>query len=231
MTNSGPIEDHLDEITRAPLSSFAGQLQGLKASIRMAGGDGGPVRCFGVTSALPKEGKSTVVSNLATLFAMSGSRTLVIDADLYESTLSKNFASESTSGLIEALRKPSQAKRQIISSKDTRFDLLPAVTDPLLNSGDLLASEAMQLLLTTVGRAYEYVLVDLPPLRSVSDGLAMGNLLDGVVVVVEWGKTSLELVAETVRSLEMAQACVLGIVLTKVDPGTIGAYGYPRKHH
>jgi capsular exopolysaccharide synthesis family protein len=225
---NGRGEGHFDEIARAPLSPFASHLQNVKTSIRMACGDR-PIRCLGITSALPKEGKSTLVSNLATLFSMSGSRILVIDADLYHSILSKRFAPESTGGLVEALRKPTQTKRQIVSPKNTRFDILPVVSEPLLNSSDLLASEAMQMVLATLDQTYDLILVDLPPLKSVVDGLAISTLLDGVVLVVEWGKTPLELLADTVRSLQMAQASVLGIVITKVDNGATRTR-YPEKH-
>jgi Mrp family chromosome partitioning ATPase len=87
------------------------------------------------------------------------------------------------------------------------------------------------LLLATLDQSYDLILVDLPPLNPVVDGLAISSLLDGVVLVVEWGKTPLEILADTVRSLQIAQACVLGIVITKVEDKATRTPGYPGKYH
>jgi capsular exopolysaccharide synthesis family protein len=226
MTPGMNPDGHFDEIARAPMSPFTSSLQKVKACIKFANGDR-PIRRLGITSALPREGKSTIASNLATLFSMSGSRILVIDADLYSSTLSKKLAPASTGGLLQALREPAIAKQQIISPKDAGFDLLPAVADPIVNSSDILASEYMQILLESLGESYDLIIFDLPPMKPMVDGLVISALLDGVILVVEWGQTPVELVAEIARSLHMAKASVLGIVMTKVDAGPAKPYyGY-----
>jgi len=62
-------------------------------------------------------------------------------------------------------------------------------------------------------------------LNPVVDGLAISPLLDGVVVVTEWGKTPLDLISEMLRSLRMAKAFILGVVMTKVDEGSYEGYG------
>ena len=220
----GAYPDHFDEVAKAPFSRFSSKLKSVKTVISLANKTQS-IRCLGITSALPKEGKSTVASNLATLFSMSGVRTLVVDADICNSTLTKNFAPNSTAGLIEAVKDREQLKHCIVPAKTTSFDLLPAVTGPIANSNDILGSEEMQVLLRDLFQSYDFIVVDLPPLNPVVDGLAISPLLDGVVVVTEWGKTPLDLISEMLRSLRMAKAFILGVVMTKVDEGSYEGYG------
>jgi len=220
----GAYPDHFDEVAKAPFSRFSSKLKSVKTVIGLANKTQS-IRCLGITSALPKEGKSTVASNLATLFSMSGMRTLVVDADICNSTLTKNFAPNSTAGLIEAVKDREQLKHCIVPAKTTSFDLLPAVTGPIANSNDILGSEEMQVLLRDLFQSYDIIVVDLPPLNPVVDGLAISPLLDGVVVVTEWGKTPLDLISEMLRSLRMAKASILGVVMTKVDEGSQEGYG------
>jgi capsular exopolysaccharide synthesis family protein len=217
---------HFDEVARAPFSRFSNGLKSVKAAISLAG-KARSIRCIGVTSALPKEGKSTVASNLATLFSMSGSRTLVIDADLYRSTLTKRFAPHSTVGLIEALQEPDPEliKQRVVQAGAASFDLLPAVPKPIVNSTEILGSHRMQALLQALYQSYDVVIFDLPPLGPVVDTMAISHHLDGIVVVIEWGGTSVDTVVEVSRSLRASKAPILGAALTKVDANAIDHYG------
>jgi capsular exopolysaccharide synthesis family protein len=218
---------HFDEVTRLPFSQFSDGLKSVKAAITLANA-AQPVRCIGVTSSMPREGKSTVASNLAALFSRSGSRTLVIDADTYKSTLTKHFAPEATTGLIEAVEDPTQAKRGIVPAKGGGFDLLPAANGPMANSADILGSAKMRALLQDLLQSYDIIVVDLPPLKSVVDGLAISPLLDGVVLVGEWAATPIDLLSEMSRSLRSAKATLLGVVMTKVEGEARPTYGSRR---
>jgi len=211
--------DHFDEAAKTPFSRFSGSLKSVKTVIGLVNKTRS-IRCLGITSALPKEGKSTVASNLATLFSMSGMRTLVIDADMFNPTLTRNFAPDSTAGLIDAVKDRDRARTFIVPAGRASFDLLPAA-GKIANSNDMLGSEQMQALLQDLFQSYDIVIVDVPPANPVVDGLALSPLLDGVVVVAEWGHTSLDLLSETLRSLRMAKASILGVVMNKVDDGSL----------
>jgi capsular exopolysaccharide synthesis family protein len=215
--------DHLDEVTKAPFSRFSGSLRGVKTVIGQLN-KAQSIRCLGVTSALPREGKSTVVSNLAILFSMSGMRTLVVDADIFSPKLSAAFAPDATVGLIDAVKNREQAEQYIVPARTAPFDLLPT-TGKIANSNDVLGSEHMQVLLKDLLQAYEIVIFDVPPANPVADGLALSPLLDAVVVVAEWGKTSLDLLSEMLHSLRMAKTSILGVIMTKVDDGSVSGYG------
>jgi len=219
-------EDHFSQITKDPLSLFTNSVQHVKTSIKVVQRMRS-IRCLGITSALPREGKSTLACNLASLFAMSGSRTLLIDADLRHSTLSKKMVPDlSGGGLLRALRSPKRARREIKSPDGVHFDFLPVLCDSILNSSDILGSQAMKVLLQVLQPYYDYIIFDLPPLRPVPDGIALGALLDGTILVAEWGGTPVELLAEVTRSLRNAQAPMLGVVITKVHTPRMRAYGY-----
>jgi Mrp family chromosome partitioning ATPase len=75
----------------------------------------------------------------------------------------------------------------------------------------------MQALLKSLRDLYDMIIVDLPPVNPIVDGVAIASLLDGVVVVAEWGRTPLELLDEVTVALQTAHANVLGVVITKTD--------------
>jgi capsular exopolysaccharide synthesis family protein len=221
--------DHLDEVAKASFSRFSGSLKSVKTVIGLMNKTQS-IRCLGVTSVLPKEGKSTVVSNLATLFSMSGMRTLVVDADIFSPKLTETFAPEARAGLIDAVKNRDQAKHYIVPASTAPFDLLPA-TGKIANSNDVLGFEHMQVLLKDLLLSYDIIIFDVPPTNPIVDGLALSHLLDAVVVIAEWGRTPLDLLSEMVRSLRMAKISILGVIMTKVDDASASGYDKRMAHH
>jgi capsular exopolysaccharide synthesis family protein len=203
-------------VSDAPFSRFSDGLTRVKTAISLAR-KAQPIRSLGVISARPGEGKSTITSNLAELFSSSGMRTLLVDADVRHSTLSQSLAPQATVGLVEVLNGTAEAGQCIVQLNDV-LNILPAASKkPVRNSSNLLSSEKMRLLLRDLGQTYDIVIVDLPPLNALADGLAMSSLLDSIVLLAEWGETPLRLLEETVYTLRAAQAKVLGVVITKVS--------------
>ncbi len=199
----------LDEVVRSPQSRFSDSMRSVKTAISLAD-TAHPIRCIGVTSALPGEGKSLCASNLAMLYVRYGLRTLVIDADTYHSALSEGFGAGP-----DAERKSDRSnsiKKHIKFVTTFGFDLLPSA---VVDSRGLLSAKNMEALLPELGD-YDMIVVDLPPLTSGADRLSIGTLLDGVIMVVEWGKTPAGLVAELARALQAGKASIIGVLLTKV---------------
>ena len=199
----------LDEVVRSPQSRFSDSMRSVKTAISLAD-TAHPIRCIGVTSALPGEGKSLCASNLAMLYVRYGLRTLVIDADTYHSALSEGFGAGP-----DAERKSDRSnsiKKHIKFVTTFGFDLLPSA---VVNSRGLLSAKNMEALLPELGD-YDMIVVDLPPLTSGADRLSIGSLLDGVIMVVEWGKTPAGLVAELARALQAGKGSIIGVLLTKV---------------
>lgn len=201
----------LDEVARSPRSRFSDGLRDVKTAISLADATH-PIRCLGVTSALPGDGKSSFASNLAMLYAMSGMRTLVIDADIYHAALTTRLVTSPPLVTTETRGGSELITRQIASVSNQWFDILPSSTS---DANHLLAPKNMQTLLPDL-QAYDMVVVDLPPLTSGIEKLAIGPLLDGVIIVAEWGKTPMDMVSELSRSLRATKTSIIGVVMTKV---------------
>jgi uncharacterized protein involved in exopolysaccharide biosynthesis/Mrp family chromosome partitioning ATPase len=195
-----------DEVARAPDSAFGRAVKGVKAAVAIAALDR-PIRFVGVTSVSPGEGKSTLAGNLAASWAMAGARVLLIDADAEHSVISRRIAH-----VDDPEKGGKGAEWQVGSDPKRAFDVL---SSHAVERHDLLAAGNMQKTLSAF-EAYEMVIVDLPPFTSGNHGLAAASQLDGVIVAIEWGKTSEDAVAELIHALLTAKAAMLGAVLTKV---------------
>jgi capsular exopolysaccharide synthesis family protein len=208
-------------VTEAPFSQFAGAVTALKTGIVKAGRQDG-IRSLGITSALPEEGKSTLAINLATAFALSSYKTLIIDADVHNSVVSQTLAAGASQGLFEVLKGEAEPKDCIIAGKGPMPDVLPVVGDKRISGAyGWLSSESMLLLLKYLKEKYHFVVVDLPPLAPVPEGLTISSLLDSVLLAVEWGVTPRDVLADVTYGLNLADANILGIVLTKVDESAV----------
>ncbi len=218
ITSALPAEYNFRIAIDVPFSPFSNALKTLRTGIAHAD-PRHTMRCIGITSAMPREGKSMVAGNLATLYALSSGRTLIIDADIHNSTASRYFAPRVTAGLLEVVTGIADLDRALIKGSGFVPDVLPiAVKEAAPVSYEQLTSEKMQALLNSLRTQYDMIVVDLPPVNPVVDGVSIAALLDGVVVVAEWGRTPLELLAEVTATLNTAQANVLGVVITKADP-------------
>lgn len=208
-------------VIEAPFSQFAGSVTALKSGlVKSAKQDG--IRLIGVTSALPEEGKSTLAANLAAAFALSSFKALIIDADVHNSVISQTLGAGAKKGLLEVLKGEAQLSECVIARRGAGPDVLPLVKDKQAPvSYNWLSSESMVSLLNTLKDEYHFIVMDMPPLTPIADGLAISSMLDGVLLAVEWGKTPRDLLADVTYGLNLADANILGVVLTKVDESAV----------
>lgn len=219
-------QSRLNAIIHMPFSSFTNGIKRLKAAITLAGRTR-PIRCIGIASAMPNEGKTTIAANLAELFAAAGTRTLLIDCDLRNSSLSRQLAPQSEVGILEAINGSVEVEKCIVQANG--LHIMPAKgSETEVQSDDLLSSEKMRLMLQRLIETYEMVIVEMPPLALVVDGFAISPLVDGVVLVAEWGATSEPILSEVTRSLRNAGAEILGAVVNKFDPSTFSDRAHSR---
>jgi len=210
----------LSVVQREPFSPFSGALRTLQNAIEYADKKQAAL-IVGVTSAVAGEGTSAVAANLGALFEIATGKTLIIDADIHGSTISKTFAPNSENGLIEVLRDNVAAQDCIISSGVAGPDLLPVVAsgDRVASYG-LIGSAKIVKLIDELRDQYRIIIVDLPPLYPIADALALSSRLDGVILAVEWGKTTIDLLTDVTRALDTAGTNILGAVITKVPVAT-----------
>jgi capsular exopolysaccharide synthesis family protein len=214
--------DMMNSVVNAPFSGFSHGIKTLKTAISLAG-RARQVRCIAITSALPNEGKTTIAANLATLFALSGVRTLLVDSDLRNASLSRSLVPGATGGLLEAVNGQAEVETCIVRADEASgLDLLPASeAGHVAHSDDILGSERARELIETLRSSYEMIIFELPPLTVSLEGLSVSSMLDGTVVVAEWGKTPMPLVSEAIYLLRNARADILGVALNKVDASAI----------
>ena len=199
-----------DEVAKSPRSKFTESLRRVMTAISLAD-VAQPIRRLGVTSALPGEGKSSCASNLATLYSMTGLRTLVIDADVSHSAVTTRLLSSAVGGGANIDRSLESIGQLIKPARTGGFDVLPS---SVAESTRLLSLKNMQAVLPDLER-YDMIIVDLPPLTSGAEKLAISSQLDGVLLVVEWGRTPVDLVLELSRSLQANKAPIVGVLMTK----------------
>ncbi|MDR2999346.1 MAG: polysaccharide biosynthesis tyrosine autokinase [Microbacterium sp.] len=174
-----------------------------------------PPRTIVVTSALPGEGKSTMASNLAGALSAAGQKVVLIDGDLRRPTIAATMGVTADIGLTDVL-----AGRVRLADVLHRVPEMPnlvmlgAGTLPH-NPSELLGSDRMHELLTDLSQ-HAIVIVDAPPLLSVTDAAVLTHRADGALIVASVGKTTYDLVDKAIDALEKIHGRVLGIVLNKV---------------
>jgi len=175
-----------------------------------------PYRKIMVTSAVPREGKTTAVANLGMTMAQAGSRTLLVDADMRRPELHRFFQLGNKVGLTSVLGDRADISQAIQQTKAPGLYLLtsgPSVASP----ADLLASRRMAELVKHLEEQYEMVLFDTPPVITVVDAMVLGGVCDGVILVVRSGRVPHEVVSRAKRQLESARAKVVGVLLNAFD--------------
>jgi polysaccharide biosynthesis transport protein len=208
---------HLRKSVTAPLSRFTESVRAVKTSVDLVALTRS-LKVIGMMSSLPNEGKSTVAANLASLFAAGGQKTLLIDCDLRNPSLSKGLAPQATRGLLEVLQGTAKVEDVLWSDPETGLKLLPAVVKRwVTNSSDLLGSARMKDTLSALSKEFDCIIVDLPPLGAVVDARTISPQIDGFVMVVEWGKTRFDVLEEALANLGSVEDKIIGGVLNKVD--------------
>ncbi|GJD54711.1 GumC family protein [Methylobacterium dankookense] len=200
------------EVLERPFSAFSRALRGVKIRIDTSC-EGRVTQTIGVASIATGEGKSSVALNLAALYAQANCRTLLIDADFLDASLTRAHAPTAAAGFLEMLREGGDMTRP---TGVPNLALLPLVAKTRLpNSSDILGSRQMHALLAELAASYDVVVIDLTAMREAMDVRAVCRLLDGLVLVAAWGETEAGALAEAAASIDGAQAHLFGAILNK----------------
>jgi capsular exopolysaccharide synthesis family protein len=168
------------------------------------------------TSPSKEEGKSTTCSNMAVVFAESGKKVLMIDADMRRPTLHHTFHMSNKSGLSNLLLGKGRVAETVRRSGIKNLDLLLCGQIPV-NPAELLQSPAMDNLLAELCGMYDLILIDSPPLLAVADSKILANKCDGSILIVNTGKTEKASVLKARDALVTSKAFILGVVLNNFD--------------
>jgi capsular exopolysaccharide synthesis family protein len=220
------VEDPAGRILPAAGSAVTESFNTLAALLETRTKEDGS-RLFAVTSAVPSEGKSTVACNVAVALARAGSRVLLVDADLRRGTQHQLFSVSNEPGLSTYLQGGTDTIDSMMSATDVdNLTLMPAGA-PMQNPIPFLHAERFHALLRDLRGWYEYVIVDLPPVKSAADPLIVAPLADANVLVMAASETRKDDVTYAKRMLRSVKAKLCGCVLTKARIRSGGYYYYP----
>jgi tyrosine-protein kinase Etk/Wzc len=220
----GTLESLVTEYDRSNAVSEA--FRSLRTNITFSSAERAP-KVFLVTSAMPKDGKTTTAANLAIIFAQQGLRVLLIDGDMRRGTLHKLFHLERTPGLSNLLVERCEIERAIhwVSlDQGTELEILPGGTIPP-NPAELLSSSRAAWLMERLEERYDAIVVDTPPLTLVTDAAVLAAHADTVLFVARANKTDQGAIRFAIEQLSNVRAPLTGAVLNDVDFKRDSRYG------
>lgn len=174
------------------------------------------------TSAAPGEGKSTISSNTAIVYAQQGKKVLMIDGDMRKPTAQFTFAKRNTQGLSSLLGQHAEIKDVIQRTGIENLDLLTSGPIPP-NPAELLGSKMMDNLMEQLMGMYDLLIFDAPPVLTVTDAQILSNKCDGTILVLSAGETEKDNALKAKEALLSSQANILGAVLNN--------FAMPKDHY
>ena len=189
-----------------------------------------PLKTFLVTSASPSDGKSSVAANLATVIAQSDKDVVIVDCDMRRPTMHKLFKLSNRLGLSDYFIRTPDKMTGVV--KKTAVNGLNLITSGSLppNPSELLGSNKMQDVIKLLGKHFDTVILDSPPLLAVTDALILAKGVDGVILVIDPKKTKRGAIQQAVEQLQRLDARLLGIVLNNIKVKR-SSYYYNREYY
>ena len=207
----------------APNSSYADAIRSIKISLE-SGPDTG-CQVIGLTSYLPSEGKSTIAAGVASQLAASGRRVLLIDGDVRNPSLSRSLFPDAKVGLLDVAVGEGNLAQVMRRDPTTGLNFLPmAPKAEVRNPTEALASRNVKLLIESLKNYCDFIIVDMAPLISTVDVLAVSRFVEQYMLVIEWGTTKMEAVRHALGNAPSVQMNMIGAVLNKVDFASLASY-------
>jgi succinoglycan biosynthesis transport protein ExoP len=221
-----PIHGVMDYVVQSPFSRAAEAMRSIRMALELSSLNSSGNKVIGITSTLPNEGKTTTSSALAVVMAKSGVRTLLVDGDLRNPSLTRQLAPAANAGLLEVILGSASLEQVLWKDPSTGLDFLPTVIETrLAHTSDILLSEAMEMLFQHLRERYDRVVLDLSPVAPIVDVRGTGKLVDSYILVVEWGRTKADVVQRAISEMPAFQHKLIGAVLNKVDIRMMTRYG------
>ena len=215
-TVSGPRVETLSHTQ--PKSQISEAFRALRTSLLLSQADH-PPQVILVTSALPREGKTTAAVNLAVTLAQLGDRTLLLDSDMRKPGIRRalNLLSGNEKGLSSYLAGVTNLD-EIVVPHPVISNLETITTGPVPPSpADLLSSRRMREAISELRLRFKFIVIDSPPVMAATDAVIVSSLTDGVLLVARSGETPKEAFTRTRDLLGAVKCRILGVVLNAVD--------------
>ncbi|MBW5448349.1 polysaccharide biosynthesis tyrosine autokinase [Cohnella sp. CFH 77786] len=197
-----------------PSSPVSETYRTLRTNVQFAAIDQ-PIRTLAVSSTHSGDGRTTTAANLAVSFAQEGKKTLLIDGDLRKPSLHQMFMIPNRSGLSDALIGERPSLSYVQETSTPGLNVMTTGTLPA-NPADVLSSRKMRSMLDEFKQHFDVILFDTPPVLAVADGLIVASFCDGVILVLNEGKTKHASAQKAMQYFGHAKARVLGVVLNNL---------------
>jgi len=214
-----------------PKSNISEAFRSLRTSVLFSFPEHTP-KSLVITSFTPGEGKTFASINLSLIMAYAGQKVLLIDADMRKPQLHKTLKLENDMGLSNFIIGEEPFIQP--SGLDERLHIMTSGPIPP-NPSELLGSQRMADFVEKIKKEYDMVIIDSPPISSVTDALIIGSkLVDGIILVIHGGVTTKEMAIRAVNQIRAINARIIGAVLNNIDLGKESYYYshyYPYYYH
>jgi len=222
-----PVTEDIMSALGDPKSDVSESLNSIRTSLGLAS-PGGVPRALAITSTQAGEGKSTVCFGLAHGLSKLGRSVVILDADLRRPNIHRLFGLKNTAGLSNILSGGGTYEDYVIRGLAPNLDVIVAGPIPP-DAAELLAAGRLQAMVQELSTKYDHVLVDSAPVLGLADAPLVATSVAGVVYIVESTRNTVRSVHSAINRLEQSGAPLLGIVLSRFDPGRSG-YSYEYKY-
>ncbi len=211
-------------VHRNPGSRVAECCRSLRTNIMFSAADR-PLKTIVVSSANPREGKTTTVIYLGTTMAQSGQRVLLIDTDMRRPRLHASTGVSRKTGLTNLIVGDHDYEEVIKSTEIPNLFVLPCGPLPP-NPAEILMTQRFQTVLAELATRFDRIILDSPPLQVVTDAVVLSKHTDGVILVAKAGKTLREDLRRSARHIRAVNGTIFGTILNAIEPDKRSGYYY-----
>ena len=208
---------------KEPKSPISEAYRTLRTNIKFSSFDD-VIKTIYVTSSMPGEGKTTSIINLGVTLSQNGDKVIIIDCDLRKPKIHKLFNISNEKGLSNIISNLEDKDELIHKDLLPNLDVLTSgVKVP--NPSELLSSNSMRDFIKMLGSFYDYIILDTPPVRVITDAQVVSQYADGGIFVVGKGEIDRDVVIKAKNMLKQVNSRILGVILNKVSENEKG-YNY-----
>jgi capsular exopolysaccharide synthesis family protein len=217
-----------------PMSPVSESFRTLRTNIEYANVDN-KIKTIIVTSSSASEGKSTIISNLAVVFAKTFKRVLIVDTDLRKPKVHRIFNLSNKTGITNLLIDyDKNIEKYVYRIKDqNNLFVLPCGTIPP-NPSEMLGSKRMEMFINDVSKLFDLVLFDTPPVGIVTDAAVLASKVDATIMVISYDNVKMDFVRHAKSLLDNVDANIIGVVFNGVPTkgkGYKGEYYYSQEYY
>jgi succinoglycan biosynthesis transport protein ExoP len=212
-----------------PTSALAEAFRSLRTSILLSNSDT-PPHTFIFTSPRPEEGKTTAAINSAISFAQAGKRVVLLDLDMRKPRVHSIFDLDNKSGMSSFLAGHSDLSPLLHPTHVENLFVVPSGPIPP-NPAELLSSLRMRQALELLREYFDHVIIDSPPLLSVTDSRILSRITDGVILVIRSGETPKQVLRQAQKNLQLINAHILGVLVNAADLQSADYYYYSKYYY